>query len=54
MHGAFMSNKTGNPYPGIGLDHAHEQMNAVVKGDDGEIGQKTQVSFRGGWWPGHN
>lgn len=33
MLGAFTSNKTGNPYSAIGLDHAQEQMNAQVKGD---------------------
>lgn len=38
MHGAFTSNKTGNLYSAIGLDHAHEQLNAQVKGDGGAIG----------------
>ena len=38
MRGAFTSNKTGNLYSAIGLDHAHEQMNAQVKGDGGAIG----------------
>ncbi len=38
MRDAFTSNKTGNLYSAIGLDHAHEQMNAQVKGDGGAIG----------------
>jgi hypothetical protein len=33
MRGAFTSNKTGNLYSGICLYHAHEQLNAQVKGD---------------------
>ena len=35
---AFTSNNTGNLYSAICLDHAHEQMNAQVKGDGGAIG----------------
>ena len=38
MCDAFSSNKTGNLYSAIGLDHAHEQMNGHVKGDGGAIG----------------
>ena len=38
MRGAFISNKTGNIYSAISLDHAHEQMNAQVKGDGGANG----------------
>ena len=38
MDGAFTSNITGNPYSLIGLDQAHEHMNARVKGDGGAIG----------------
>ena len=37
MCGAFTSNLTGNLYSAIGLDHAHEQVNAEVKGDGGAI-----------------
>ena len=38
MRGAFTSNKTGNTFSAIGLDQAHEQVNARVKGDGGAIG----------------
>ena len=33
MRGASTSNETENPYYAIGVDHAHEQINAPVKGD---------------------
>ena len=36
--GAFTSNKTGHAFSGIGLDQAHEQVNARVKGDGGAVG----------------
>lgn len=38
VHGAFTSNKTGNAFSAMGLDQAHEQVNACVKGDGGAIG----------------
>lgn len=38
MHGAFTSNKTGHAFSSIGLDQAHEHLNAQVKGDGGAIG----------------
>lgn len=36
--GAFTSNKTGHTFSGIGLDQAHEQVDACVKGDGGTVG----------------
>ena len=38
MLGAFTSNVTGNRFSSIGLDQAHEHLNAQVKGDGGAIG----------------
>ena len=36
--GRFTVNKTNRPFSAIAVDHAHEQMNAAVKGDGGVIG----------------
>ena len=36
--GAFVVQKTYRPFSAIALDHAHEQCNAVVKGDGGAVG----------------
>jgi len=36
--GKFVAYKTGKSFSGIALDHAHEQLNATVKGDGGIIG----------------
>ena len=36
--GHFVIQKTGNDFTGIAFDHAHEQNNAVIKGDGGVIG----------------
>ena len=38
MCGAFTSNKTGHSFSAIGLDQAHEHLNARMKGDGGAIG----------------
>ena len=36
--GAFTAKKTGRPFSAISLDHAHEQINALVKGEGGVVG----------------
>jgi len=36
--GKFVVHKTTRPFSAIGIDHAHEQANALVKGDGGAIG----------------
>ena len=38
MEGAFVVHKTKKLFSSIALDHAHEQINAVVKGDGGAVG----------------
>jgi hypothetical protein len=38
MRGGFVSNTTGHPFSAIGLDQAHEHLNARVKEDGGAIG----------------
>ena len=35
--GAFVVNKTTRVFSAIALDHAHEQENAAIKGDDGAV-----------------
>ena len=36
--GAFTANKTGHTFSAISLDQAHEQINALVKGNGGAVG----------------
>ena len=36
--GKFVVLKTNRPFSAIGIDHAHEQANALVKGDGGAVG----------------
>ncbi|XP_044175497.1 uncharacterized protein LOC122958628 [Acropora millepora] len=36
--GSFVVHKTQKPFCSIALDHAHEQVNAVVKGEGGAVG----------------
>ena len=36
--GSFVVHKSTGPFSAIAIDHAHEQNNAVVKGDGGAIG----------------
>jgi len=38
MHGKFTVHKTSNLFSGISIDHAHEQLNSVLKGDGGIVG----------------
>jgi len=37
-HGAFTAKKTGQPFSAISLDQEYEQINALVKGEDGAVG----------------
>ena len=37
-NGSFVVHKTKGLFPSIALDHAHEQVNAAVKGEGGAIG----------------
>jgi len=36
--GSFVVQKTKRPFSAIALDHAHEQENALIKGDRGAVG----------------
>ena len=38
QNGGFTINKTGNPFSEMAIDQAHEQNNAMVKGDGGAVG----------------
>jgi hypothetical protein len=38
QQGHFVLQKTGRPFSKLALDHAHEQINAIVKGDGGAVG----------------
>ncbi|XP_048003917.1 uncharacterized protein LOC125240114 [Leguminivora glycinivorella] len=52
--GKFVARKTNKPFSGIALDQAHEQMNAVLKGDGGMIGITESPDFLQKWllaWP---
>ena len=37
-HGAFIVHKTTRAFSSIALDHAHEQVNAIIKGEGGAVG----------------
>lgn len=41
QEGMFVVQNTGNIFSAIGLDHAHEQNNYMIKGDGGAIGLLT-------------
>ena len=45
--GHFVLQKTGRPFSRLALDHAHEQNNAIVKGDGGAVGlTENQAALR--------
>ena len=44
--GGFVINKTGSPFSSIAVDHAHEQNNAIVKGNGGAMGL---TELKRGW-----
>ena len=46
--GSFVVHKSTRPFSAIAIDHAHEQNNAIVKGDGGAIG-KTLELYCDGW-----
>ena len=47
--GNFVVHKTDRPFSAIGIDHAHEQANALVKGDGGAIGITEDPSALRRW-----
>ena len=47
--GNFVVHKTDRPFSAIGVDHAHEQANALVKGDGGAIGITEDPSALRRW-----
>ena len=50
--GNFVVNKTANQFSGISLDHAHEQNNALVKGEGGVLGLTESPSALRRWTVG--
>jgi hypothetical protein len=49
QEGHFVVTKTGRPFSRIALDHAHEQNNAIVKGDGGAVGLTDNPSALRRW-----
>lgn len=47
--GTFVVHKTKHPFSAIALDHAHEQVNAMVKGDGGAVGLTESTSALRRW-----
>ena len=47
--GGFAVKKTNRPFSAIALDHAHEQNNALVKGDGGAVGLTDNPSALRRW-----
>ena len=47
--GGFVARKTKRPFSAIALDQAHEQCNAVVKGDGGAVGLTNDPSALRRW-----
>ena len=52
LSGAFVVNKTRNPFSSIALDHAHEQENASIKGEGGAVGLTESPSALRRWMIG--
>ncbi len=44
MNGHFIFYKTSRKFPAMALDQAHEQNNALIKGDGGAIGLAENLS----------
>lgn len=51
-NGHFVLQKTGRPFSKISLDQAHEQNNAIVKGDGGAVGLTDNPSALRRWMVG--
>ncbi|KAL8624293.1 hypothetical protein ACOMHN_034016 [Nucella lapillus] len=49
QQGHFVLRKTGRPFSRLALDHAHEQNNAIVKGDGGAVGLTGNPAALGRW-----
>lgn len=47
--GKFVVNKTGNAHSALGIDHAHEQNNADIKGNGGAVGLTEDPSALRRW-----
>lgn len=47
--GKFVINKTGRTFSGMAIDQAHEQANAIIKGDGGAIGITEDPSALRRW-----
>ena len=45
-NGSFVVHKTNRLFSSIALDHAHEQVNAVVKGEGGAVGLTENPALR--------
>ena len=52
LSGAFVVNKTKNPFSSIALDHAHEQENASIKGEGCAVGLTENLSALRRWMIG--
>ena len=50
--GKFVVNKTSHAFSSIAIDQAHEQHNAIVKGEGGAIGLTQNMSQLTGWMVG--
>jgi len=48
-HGGFVAHKTPHVFSAIALDHAHEQVNASVKGYGGAVGLTENPSALMRW-----
>ena len=49
LKGHFTIKKTGNAFSAMAIDQAHEQNNAVVKGDGGAVGLTKNPSALKHW-----
>ena len=47
--GSFVVHKTKKPFSAIALDHAHEQVNSVVKGEGGAVGLTESAAALRRW-----
>ena len=48
-NGSFVVHKTNRLFSSIALDHAHEQVNAVVKGEGGAVGLTENPAALRSW-----
>ena len=50
--GAFVVQKTGHRFSAMALDQAHEQENALIKGEDGAVGLTNNLAALRRWMIG--